>query len=440
MATQAFTSLIAVIPTLAWVAQSLLWRGNPEFRLSTLAAVFLITVMISSLLMFTPLRDYWVAGAWVNTEAFGSRVMLSAMSIGSVTTSVLLSTQLISYRVWSTNKLVSGAAASITAGLGYSLVTSFHFLAANPSTYAAVAAITSLVWVNTTVTVSLLIGIGVDALHRGERSLMTLPFILVASVIFLAIATELVRNFSLAAFTSSGAVSSPWVTLFMAVGLSVLPVMFHRIWTFNATANDTRQTGQAYPVGMSPFSSGQRWNLALSVTLLATFLMLGRWSDVQGSTATTRYSDPQSGISAQYPRNWLLDTTGPFVFRVSDLASPGFKTSITVSTRRVSSNETARLLFDDVSLKRAQTLTGYAILGEEQLELEPGLRRDVLTYSYVWRNEDPFAEGVPYAVLGQDVIIFDGDRAILVTFESNAGEFSDNLEVFRSFLRTFTAR
>src|SRR5215217_4778336 len=90
----------------------------------------------------------------------------------------------------------------------------------------------------------------------------------------------------------------------------------------------------------------QRWNhyLVLITTLVCFFI----GANLRDNTlyAATPYVNTTAGISALYPRNWPIDTSGDYIFRVQNASRVGFKTTIQVGVQAVSSNTTTRNLVD----------------------------------------------------------------------------------------------
>src|ERR1700733_4081271 len=103
----------------------------------------------------------------------------------------------------------------------------------------------------------------------------------------------------------------------------------------------------------------QRWNHYL--VLIAALIGLFAARSLRDNTlfAVTPYFNTTAGIRALYPRNWLIDTSGDYIFRVQDASRVGFKTTIQVSVQAVSTNTTTRNLVDALTLNRSQLLAGY---------------------------------------------------------------------------------
>ncbi|NWF71344.1 MAG: hypothetical protein HXY40_19865 [Chloroflexi bacterium] len=181
-------------------------------------------------------------------------------------------------------------------------------------------------------------------------------------------------------------------------------------------------------------SQTQRW--AHYLTLLFSVLALFVGINLRDSTlnATVAYVNVQAGISASYPRNWLLDQAPDYVFRVRDMTQPGFKTTIQVAVRPVSEDTSVRNVLDALALNRAQTLDGYNIIGVEPYVLPDETRAIRVLSTYVDTEANPFLQGVPVSVEAIDVVAIKGGQAIIITFISDAQLFDINLPIFEQFL------
>jgi hypothetical protein len=152
--------------------------------------------------------------------------------------------------------------------------------------------------------------------------------------------------------------------------------------------------------------------------------------------ATTTYNDVQSGIRAEYPQNWLIDSDGEYVFRVRDVTQIGFKTTIQVSVRPVSLNTTTRNLLDALSLDRAQTLTGYRVLSIESRALADESLATQMLYTYVDVQAAPILQTIPTVVEGLDVIAIQQGQAVIVSFLADANVFDSQTPIFDRFIET----
>ena len=181
----------------------------------------------------------------------------------------------------------------------------------------------------------------------------------------------------------------------------------------------------------------QRWNHYL--VLVATFIGLVAASSLRDNAlfAVTPYVNTTAGIRALYPRNWLIDTSGDYIFRVQDASRVGFKTTIQVSVQAVSPNTTTRNLVDALTLNRSQLLAGYHPLSaNNEFTLPDGTLATSVSYNYASINADPFLDTTPIVVKGFDIISIKRGQAVIITFLADSNTYSDDYNTFNRFLST----
>ena len=93
----------------------------------------------------------------------------------------------------------------------------------------------------------------------------------------------------------------------------------------------------------------QRWANVFTILVCVLLMLLGLNLRNQALNATTLYISPQAGVTALYPQNWLIDTSGDYVFRVRDMSRTGFKTTFQVTVQPVGSDAQERNLADRLS-------------------------------------------------------------------------------------------
>lgn len=187
----------------------------------------------------------------------------------------------------------------------------------------------------------------------------------------------------------------------------------------------------------SHLTQRQRWShyLTIAYALIALFIAINLRDNAL--YAKTPYSNAQVGIRAEYPRNWLLDTTGDYVFRVRDTAHSGFKTTIQVAVRPVSAGVTqTRNVLDALSLSRLPTLSTYNILSVEPYTFPDGTAGSAMSYTFVATSADPFLQPIPSVVQGRDLITIKRGQAIIISFLSDAQLYDENFPVFEQFLNS----
>jgi hypothetical protein len=179
----------------------------------------------------------------------------------------------------------------------------------------------------------------------------------------------------------------------------------------------------------------QRWSNYITVIFGLVGLFIGFNLRDSVLNAVTPYVNTQAGIQATYPRNWLLDDEGDYVFRVRDMTQQGFKTTIQVAVRPISSENTERNVLDALVTARSTT-AAYTVIGVEPYVLSDETPALWATSTYVDTPLNPFLQGVPVSVESVDVIAIKRGQAIVITFISDALLFEQNLAIFEQFLES----
>lgn len=191
-----------------------------------------------------------------------------------------------------------------------------------------------------------------------------------------------------------------------------------------------------FDVGATELSFNQRWAhyLTIAVTILGLLTALNLRD--QSLNTLVSYTNVEAGITAFYPENWLIDTSGDYVFRVRNMSVLSFKTTFQVSVRPVSSETTERNILDSLSLSRAQLLTDYTILSIEDVILDDETTGQAMRYAYVDRDTSPFLQSVPVVVIGTDVLTISRGQAIIITFRAAQDLLEEEEPRFERFLQT----
>jgi len=181
----------------------------------------------------------------------------------------------------------------------------------------------------------------------------------------------------------------------------------------------------------------QRWNHYLILATVLIGLFAASTLRDNALFAVTPYVNSSAGIRAFYPRNWLIDTNGDYVFRVQDASRVGFKTAIQVSIQVISTNTTTRNLVDALTLNRSQLLAAYrALPANNNFVLPDGTPATAVSYTYAAISSDPFLDTVPIVVKGLDVISIKRGQAVIISFLADSNTYNDQYSTFNRFLNT----
>lgn len=190
-------------------------------------------------------------------------------------------------------------------------------------------------------------------------------------------------------------------------------------------------TGRGRAILLTP---RQRWSSILSVLVVVVGLALGLNMRDSSIGRSTEYSNFEAGITAHYPVRWLLDETGDYVLRVRDMTQRGFNTVIEVTTLPVGPDTSERNLLDNLTLRRAQTLIDYTVVGYDNYMLPNETAAVSMSYSFVSRDSSPLLQGASTIVAGLDILTFSRGQAVIISFRADADVFLDELPTLRRFI------
>ena len=179
----------------------------------------------------------------------------------------------------------------------------------------------------------------------------------------------------------------------------------------------------------------QRWANLFAILVSLLLLLYGVNLRNQITNAAVLYESPQAGISAYYPLNWLIDTSGDYVFRVRDMSRTGFKTTFQVAILPLGPDAKERNVADRLTLDRLETFTAYQVLSQEPLVLPDDITAQAVSYIYVTSDTSPFLQGIPSVVRGLDILTISGGQALVITFRADILVFDDEYPRFVQFLR-----
>lgn len=192
---------------------------------------------------------------------------------------------------------------------------------------------------------------------------------------------------------------------------------------------------EIYDQSQDQLSQRQRWATYLSMAIIILGMYIGMTLRDSALNQSTIYSNVQAGLTANYPEGWLLDENGPYIFRVRDMATLGFKTSIQVQALPVSADVVERNLLDQLTLSRSQFLIDYNVLGYSDFNLPNDTTAVSMNYTFVSRDTSPFLEGISSVVVGLDILTIQRGQALVITYRADASIYEQQLFIFDQFLQ-----
>lgn len=183
------------------------------------------------------------------------------------------------------------------------------------------------------------------------------------------------------------------------------------------------------------FTRADRFASVLVIALTVVAILAGLALRQRSLNQTWQYTSREAGIEAEYPTGWLTDEQGNYVVRIRDPKSRPFKTQYIISVMPYGSQSSVRNVLDGLTIQRANDLSAYRVLNIETVSVG-GIERTEMDFAFVDADPNPFIQRLPVVVQARDIVIIDGDRAIIVTFMSEQARFNDNLQGFERFLDT----
>lgn len=183
-----------------------------------------------------------------------------------------------------------------------------------------------------------------------------------------------------------------------------------------------------------------RWSDWAVIALLVVALLLG-WAVMAAARGqSTTLADPNSGLTVDYPQDWLVQSSEGLAFRAVDPQSGTWPTTYEVRLAPIDPGAaltpTLTMLLNNASLTRAQQSTAYHVL-----ETRPGAEIDgqptmETTYVLVAEGDDPFVQRLPAVMLGLDVALARDGQAAVFSLVAPEDLFEGAERSFRTFVRS----
>lgn len=179
-------------------------------------------------------------------------------------------------------------------------------------------------------------------------------------------------------------------------------------------------------------SRNDRFGALLVLLVTAAALTLGLLLKQRTSNQVWTYVNREAGIETIYPAGWLTDERGSYVVRVRDPKARPFKTQFLINIFPAGGQTSVRNVLDSLTLQRAADLPAYRVLNVQ--EIDAGVILTEMNFAYVDADPNPYIQRLPVVVLGRDIVIIDGNRAIVITYMADEASFDENLPAFQRFL------
>lgn len=180
----------------------------------------------------------------------------------------------------------------------------------------------------------------------------------------------------------------------------------------------------------------QRWNSLLVIVVAGAMFFFGLTLRGNSLSATQVFEDLESGIRAQVPLGWLVDSESPaYVFRALDPDALPYKTQLEVAIVTVGPDMTPNLVLNLLTQQRSPRVAAYREISRVPTTLrdDPAIR---MTYTYTDFESNPFLQSEGLTVKAMDVVVLQRGQAVILTYREASTAFDTNLYRFEQFLQT----
>ncbi|GAB4478456.1 MAG: hypothetical protein Kow00124_22910 [Anaerolineae bacterium] len=190
---------------------------------------------------------------------------------------------------------------------------------------------------------------------------------------------------------------------------------------------------ETFEDGAPDITRADRFSSILVVVVAVGAVLLGLFLRQQASNEQWTFVSREAGIEAMYPAGWITARGGGYVARISNPIARPYKTQYIISVVPFSPQSSVRNVLDNLTIQRSNDLSAYRVLSIDEVNLG-GAALTEMSFAFVDADPNPFIQRLPVVVQGRDVVIVDGNRAIIVTFMSEQSRFEENLPDFQRFL------
>ena len=181
-----------------------------------------------------------------------------------------------------------------------------------------------------------------------------------------------------------------------------------------------------------------RWADWFVIGVVVLAFLLGWAVKAWAEGGTKSFTDPETGLTLDYPAGWLMGSAGDYVFKARDPHSGPFKITYQVTADKLDPAHPMSLVdaVNMTSVSRARKLTAFRLLDIETVG-EEGQSPSAIWSSYVYVEEkpDPFRESLPAVVLGLDYTAVKGGYLYTFTLLASGADFDEAEKDFKAFLQ-----
>jgi hypothetical protein len=428
--------LTCIPPTIYFFRVSAI-QSKTDTSSSTLLRIFTLTLLVASAvglpLIYLVLQPHqWLAG-----ESTTNRILGYAMTVGL--TQVAITYLLLRTLAWELAAIKHQVLiVSTTIGLAFACALSVaQAILFSPTPDAFVIRLVFQFGVG--LLVASVVSYVLYQMRRDAAPIVLPVLVLAVTMVVIGLTISLRSGVSNAQITVTTVNARPLIGLLFSVALAILGA--GTAWFLMKRQDRSKSSAptNAAPIVynfVDTLSFRQRWGHYLVLTFFVAALGAGFFLRDRTVNRLVLYEDLETGIRVAYPANWLIDrSSSEYVFRVRDMRTQGFKTTIQVSVIPIGRDTSERNVADILGVQRSRQLIDYRLLSVTPTTFN-GAPADVVTYTFISRDPSPFLESVPTVVFGEDIIFFSREQAIVLTFRADATLFQEEYTRFQRFLNS----
>jgi hypothetical protein len=428
--------LTGVLPTVYFFRVSAI-QSKADASSSALLRIFALTLLVAGAVGLPLIYLAFQPNQWLPGESTTNRILGYAMTVGltQVATTYLLLRALAWELAASKHQVLL---VSTTIGLAFACASSVaQAVLFNPMPDAF--AIRLVFQFGVGLLVASVVSYMLYQMRRDAVPIILPVLVLGVTMVVIGVAISLRSGLSNAQITVAAVNARPLIGLLFSVGLAVVGAGAAWFLMKQQDRSKSSTPANAAPIVydfVDTLSFRQRWSHYVVLAFFMVGLAAGFFLRDRTVNRLVLYQDLETGIRVAYPANWLIDRSGSeYVFRVRNMRTQGFKTTIQVSVIPIGRDTSERNIADLLAVQRSRQLIDYRLLSVTPTTFN-GVPADVVTYTFISRDPSPFLESVPTVVFGEDIIFFSRGQAIVLTFRADAALFQAEYTRFQRFLNS----
>ena len=168
-----------------------------------------------------------------------------------------------------------------------------------------------------------------------------------------------------------------------------------------------------------------------TIALFVVLIIVGiiAWLSITGSVATFEVA----GFKGAYPGHYGVATREGDVFRVADVLGSG--SEFAIQTMELQAGESAQQVVSALAVQRGSDFAAYKVLESKEVTLNG---KPALWQRFAYVDPMTLLKTLPRVVEGEDYIVVDGNRAVIITLLTSPENLPDVEPSFQQFAERLT--